>query len=402
MSDIDFTDPLTYVDGFPHEIFTELRNSGPMHRQEHEQWGHYWSALCQDEVRQVSRDSDVFTSQPNPFWGDADDDNGTSGLLISLDPPDHTRMRMLVSKGFTPRRVRELEERIVGHVDRLIDAVIDRGSCDMVADLAGELPMQVIAELVGVPPEDRHQIFEWTEQSFGFDPTLSDEQRGEAVTNMFLYTDELCRARQEDPQDDLISVLIDADIDGEQLTMFQIETFFLLLQNAGSETTRNLITTGMVALLDHPEQLAWLREDVGARLPNAIEELLRWTSPVMSFSRKAKVDTVVGGQAVGAGEHVVLWYPSANRDAATFDRPFQLDLSRETNDHVAFGAGGPHFCLGASLARMEGRIMFEALLSRFEGLRVEAPTDRLERVHSNLIDGYAKVPIAWDAVARKN
>jgi cytochrome P450 len=256
----------------------------------------------------------------------------------------------------------------------------------------------VIAEMIGVPDEDRHQVFHWTEESFGFDPDVTPDQRREAATAMFVYADELCQERQRNPQDDLMSVLIDAEVDGHKLTQMQIDLFFLLLQNAGSETTRNLITSGTIALLEHPDQLAWLREDLSGRLPQAIEELLRWATPILQFTRRLTSDTVLGGQEMAAGEHVALWYPSANRDELVFDRPFELDLSRDPNEHVAFGSGGPHFCLGANLARLEGRIIFETLLTRIEGLRLDADPATLPRVHSNLIDGPATLPLAWDEI----
>ncbi len=392
----DLIDPATYTDGFPHEYFTELRAAGPVHRHPHPEWGHMWSLVQAAEIREVSRHAGTFSSQPNPFLDVESGD--TDGLLISLDPPEHTRMRMLVSKGFTPRRVRELEEKIQHHVDRLLDDVAADGGCEMVSAMASELPLQVIAEMVGVPDEDRRQVFHWTEESFGFDPGVTPEQRREAATAMFVYADELCQERQRNPQDDLMSVLIDAEVDGHQLTQMQIDLFFLLLQNAGSETTRNLITSGTIALLEHPDQLAWLRADLPGRLPTAIEELLRWATPILQFTRQLTSDTVLGGQEMAAGEHVTLWYPSANRDESVFDRPFELDLSRDPNDHIAFGSGGPHFCLGANLARLEGRIIFETLLTRIEGLRLGADPASLPRVHSNLIDGPAELPLVWDGV----
>ena len=212
-----------------------------------------------------------------------------------------------------------------------------------------------------------------------------------------MYADGLCEQRRAEPRDDLLSVLLTAEVDGETLTQLQIDLFFMLLQNAGSETTRNLITTGMLVLLEHPDQLDRLRGDLSI-LPPAIEELLRWVSPVMQFTRRAVRDTEVAGQPIAAGERVVLVYPSANRDERAFEKPDELDLTRQPNEHVAFGAGGPHFCLGANLARFEARVMFEALLTRFDGLEVAGPVDSLPRVHSNLIDGYAHVPIRWDTL----
>jgi cholest-4-en-3-one 26-monooxygenase len=212
-----------------------------------------------------------------------------------------------------------------------------------------------------------------------------------------MYADELCEQRRAEPRDDLMSVLITADVNGETLTQMQIDLFFMLLQNAGSETTRNLITTGVMVLLAHPDQLETLRSDL-TLLPTAIEELLRWVSPVMQFTRHAAADTEIAGQAIAAGDRVVLVYPSANRDERAFAGADRLDITRRPNDHVAFGAGGPHYCLGANLARIEARIMFEALLTRFVGLEIAASEADLPRVHSNLIDGYAHVPVRWDAI----
>jgi len=303
----------------------------------------------------------------------------------------------LINKGFTPRRVAQLEDRVRERVDRIVGSIAGRHECDLVTDIALWLPLHVIADLVGVPEEDREQVFRWTELTFGFDEAVTPEERADAAAAMYMYADGLCEQRRAEPRDDLMSVLITAEVNGETLTQMQIDLFFLLLQNAGSETTRNLLTTGMIVLLQHPDQLARLRADTSL-LTAAIEELLRWVSPVMQFTRRATKDTEVAGRSIRAGERVVLVYPSANRDERAFDEPDQLDLTRLPNDHVAFGAGGPHFCLGANLARFEARVMFEALLTRFEGLEVTATVDSLPRVHSNLIDGYAHVPIRWDSL----
>jgi cytochrome P450 len=214
---------------------------------------------------------------------------------------------------------------------------------------------------------------------------------------MFMYADGLASEREAEPRDDLMSILLAADVDGEKLTKFQIEVFFMLLQNAGSETTRNLITTGTLALLQHPDQLALLRSDFDL-LPTAIEELLRFVTPVIHFTRTPVVDTELGGRQISAGERVLMIYASANRDERAFDDPDGLDITRDPNDHVAFGAGGPHFCLGANLARLEARIMFEQILTRFEGLRVDGDPYDFPRVNSNLIDGFAELPITWDRI----
>ncbi|WP_419918535.1 cytochrome P450 [Candidatus Poriferisocius sp.] len=402
MEPLNLWSAATYDRGVPYEYFRYLRDSKPVVWQEHPRWGGFWSVTRHVDVQRVSRDSECFSSQPNPFLLEDQPpstyDEATSGMLISLDPPDHTKMRKLINRGFTPRRVRDLEGRIQATVDRLVDQVSNRRGCEMVGDIAVELPLQVIADLVGVPEEDRHQIFHWTEVTFGFDERFSPEERHQASVDMFAYADRMCEIRKNEPHDDLISVLMEAEVDGESLNQLQIDVFFMLLQNAGSETTRNLITTGTLELIRHPEQMQMLRDDPSL-IPNAIEELLRYTTPVMQFVRRPRYDTVVGDQEIKAGDPVVLWYVSANRDERVFDNPNTLDITRDASQHVSFGAGGPHFCLGASLARLESRIMFEAIVDRFDGLELDVDDpDSLPRLHSNLIDGYAELPLRWRAV----
>lgn len=395
-------DPATYATGVPHDYYRWLRDNEPVAHLDHPTYPNgYWVVTRHADVQQVSRDSTTFRNAPDPFVADGvmanDGSAGTSELLISKDAPEHIKLRKLINKGFTPRRVAELSDRLRARTDAIIDGLADRDSADLVHDLALWLPLHVIADMVGVPEEDRAQVFEWTEKTFGFDPDVTPEERGQATMDMFMYADAMCAERENTPRDDLMSVLLHAEVDGEQLTRFQIEVFFMLLQNAGSETTRNLITTGTLALLQHPEQMAIVSGDLDT-LPGAIEELLRFTTPVIHFTRTANVDTEIGGQRIGAGERVLMVYASANRDERAFVEPDQLDVLRSPNDHVAFGAGGPHFCLGANLARLEGRIMFEQILTRFEGLRVDGDPTEFPRVHSNLIDGFAELPIAWDRI----
>ncbi len=394
-------DPATYARGFPYEVFRELRDSDPVSHHDHPAWEHgYWAVTRHADVQRVSRDWNGFRNAPNPFLPDrADygDDAGSSLLMISLDPPEHTKLRKLISSGFTPRRINDLAARVKERVDSVIDSVAGRGECDLVRDVALWLPLHAIADLVGVPEADRKQVFEWTELTFGFDADTTPEERGEAAQSMFAYADAMCAQRADDPRDDLMSVLLHAEVEGERLTQMQLAVFFMLLQNAGSETTRNLITTGTLSLLERPDDLARLRDDAEL-LPVAIEELLRHATPVMSFTRVATKDSEVGGQAVAEGDHVLMVYASANRDERAFERPDAIDITREPNDHVAFGAGGPHFCLGSHLARLEAKLMFEAILTRFEGLEVTADPASLPRVNSNLIDGLAEMPVRWSGV----
>jgi cholest-4-en-3-one 26-monooxygenase len=393
--------PETYAHGFPYEVFRELRDRAPISHHDHPLWPDgYWVVTRHADVQRVSRDWNTFHNAPHPFLPtDAElvDDSGSSLLMISLDPPEHTKLRKLISSGFTPRRINDLSDHVKARVDSVIDSVADRGECDLVRDVALWLPLHAIADLVGVPEEDRKQVFEWTELTFGFDPDTTAEERADAAQQMYAYADAMCAERAGHPRDDLMSVLLHAEIDGDRLEPMQLSVFFMLLQNAGSETTRNLITTGMLTLLQQPDQLAELRSDLDI-LPVAIEELLRLATPVMSFTRRATRDTEIAGQAIAAGDPVLMVYASANRDERAFDDPDGLHLTRDPNDHVAFGAGGPHFCLGAHLARLEARLMFEAILTRFEGLELAADPESLPRVNSNLIDGLAEMPVRWRSV----
>jgi len=395
-------DPRTYDHGLPYDYYRWLRDNDPVSHHEHPNHpGGFWAVTRYEEVQRVSRDSTTFHNAPNPFIDDGtsspDQDAGTRELLISLDAPDHIKLRKLINKGFTPRRVNDLSDRLLERTNAIIDGLMERDGCDLVHDLALWLPLHVIADMVGVPEEDRAQVFAWTELTFGFDPTVTPEQRAGAMVDMFMYADNLASEREKNPQDDLMSVLLGAEVDGERLTKLQIELFFLLLQNAGSETTRNLLTTGTLTLLQHPDQLAMLRNDFSI-LPTAIEELLRHSTPVVQFTRNPVVDVELGGRNISAGERVLMVYASANRDPRAFENPDGIDLRRDPNDHVAFGAGGPHFCLGANLARLEARIMFEAILTRLEGLEVAGDPATFPRVNSNLIDGFAELPITWSRV----
>ena len=397
MTEVVLHDPRTYDTGFPHDHFRELRATDPVSHHDHPSWERgYWAVVRHADVQRVSRDSATFHTSPHPFLEEAanDTDAGVSELLISKDPPDHTKLRKLINSGFTPRRVGGLDDRIRARVETILDSIAGRNECDLVTDVALWLPLHVIADLVGVPEEDRKQVFEWTEMTFGFDPDVTPEQRGDAAVQMYMYADAMCEERRANPRDDLMSVLIAAEVDGERLSQMQLDLFFLLLQNAGSETTRNLITTGLLVLLQHPDQLEKLRGDLSL-LPTAIEELLRYVSPVMQFVRRAGADTEIAGQPIAADDRVLLVYASANRDDRVFADPDGIDVARQPNDHVAFGAGGPHFCLGANLARLEARVMFEAFLTRFDGLEVTADPDTLPRVSSNLIDGFVNLPIRW-------
>jgi cholest-4-en-3-one 26-monooxygenase len=384
-----------WVGGVPFQVFAELRRQekpvrmiGPGDRP-------YWALVRHSDVVAASRNPELFSSEPDPFTvSGREPDAPQIPLLISLDPPAHTKRRQLINKGFTPRRVTRLQDRITAIVDEKLHQVKQRDRFDFVTDLAVALPLQVIAELLGVPKEDRSRVFGWTEQMMSGDDAEFDNDPAEvtaALGAMYAYSEQLCERRREAPGEDLMSVLLDAEIDGERLSQMDLNLFFLLLHNAGSETTRNLVTGGVLALLQHPEQLELLQREP-ARLPAAIEELLRWVTPVTHFARTAKTDTEIHGQPIAAGEQVLLWYTSANRDEDVFTAPDELDVTRDPNPHVAFGAGGPHFCLGAHLARLEAISLFEALLPQLSKLAVDGPVERLQ---SHFISGIKHLPLRW-------
>jgi cholest-4-en-3-one 26-monooxygenase len=318
-------------------------------------------------------------------------------MMLNMDPPQHTQLRKIVNRGFTPKRIRDLMDVLQQRATTIVDEIVDKGSCDFVSEVAAELPLQAIAEFLGVPQEDRRMIFDWSNQMIGFDDPefrTSEEQAQEAAAQLYAYAEGLAAERQANPRDDIVTALVTAEVDGEALTTNEFDLFFLLLAVAGNETTRNAISHGMLALIEHPEQRQRLLDDP-ALIDKAVEEILRWATPVMHFRRTATRDTVLHDQEIKAGQGVIMWHMSANRDEDVFDDPFTFDVGREHNPHtmhVAFGGGGPHFCLGANLARAEMKVMFEALLPRIPDMELAGPVRRLR---SNFINGLKEMPVAW-------
>jgi cholest-4-en-3-one 26-monooxygenase len=317
-------------------------------------------------------------------------------MMLNMDPPMHTRYRRLVNKGFTPRMITELEATVRERTRGILDKVTPRGECDFVVDVAAELPLQVIADILGVPQADRHKMFDWSNRMVGSDDPeygVTQEQAQLASMELFAYAAKLAEEKRAQPGSDLISVLSDAVVDGEQLTQLEIDLFFMLLTVAGNETTRNQVSHGLLALLEHPDQLARLRANRDL-LPGAVEETLRWASPVMHFRRTATRDVNVGGTDIAEGDKVVIWYVSANRDERVFKDPMTFDIERSPNEHVAFGGGGPHFCLGANLARLEIQVIFDELLDRWDDLEL---TGEPARLRSNFINGIKHIPLKFTA-----
>jgi len=305
--------------------------------------------------------------------------------MINQDAPRHTKLRKLINRGFTQRMVRQMSVHIRDLSAGIVDRVARKGECDFVAEIASEMPMLVIAELMGCPVEDRAKLFRWSNQMVGFeDPEFAAELGAtEAMGEMFEYASYLARIRREDPRDDLTSVLLNAEVDGERLDELGFNMFFILLILAGNETTRNAISGGMLALSEHPDQREKLLGDLSL-LPTATEEILRYVSPVISMRRTATRDTEIAGQKIRENDKVVMFYSSANRDSEIFENPHAFDIARDPNVHLAFG-WGPHFCLGANLARGEISGIFAELLKRLPDMEVSGPVRRLRSTSVNSI-----------------
>ena len=397
LRDVDLTNLDTFVAGVPFEAFDLLRHEAPVFWQDEKDGPGFWNLTRYPDVVTVNRDYATYSSYRS---GSLVMEYGEEELaqqrmmMLNMDPPMHTRYRLLVNKGFTPRMIGQLEEQARQRTTDIIDTICERGECDFVTDVAAELPLQVIADLMGVPMEDRHKVFDWSNRMVGnADPEYqsSPEAAMEASMELYAYANQLATEKRANPHDDIMSVLIGAEVDGERLSELDLDMFFLLLAVAGNETTRNLISHGMHALIEHPDQRARLLADPSL-MPTAVDEMLRWASPVMHFRRTATADTEIAGQRIKEDDKVVIWYASANRDEAVFPEPNRFDVGRQPNEHVAFGGGGPHFCLGSHLARLEIRVIFEELMRRTPDMELTAPVKRLR---SNFINGIKHMEVAF-------
>jgi len=405
LSDINLLDLDRFTEGVPHEWFTYLRKNAPMYHHPEPDGPGFWVFSKHEDVVAIGRDAKHFSSDQarGGVVGLIDvpmDPNWEGGqLMLTMDPPAHTRHRRLVNRGFTPRMIGMLEPHVREVTDRIIDEAVAKGRVDFVVDAASELPLQVIAELMGVPLEDRHKVFDWSNRMIGSeDPeyAVSQENVQQAQIEMFMYAQSLADRRRKDPQDDIITKLLSADIDGDQLNEMDFNLFFLLLAVAGNETTRNAISHGMNAFLENPDQYQLL-VDKPDLIDSAVEEILRWASPVLYFRRNVTEDTEFKGQPLKAGEKVSIWYVSANRDEDVFEDPFRFDITRQPNDHIAFGGGGPHHCLGANLARMELKLFFEELTRKVPLVESEG---RPVRLRSNFIGGIKHLPVKFESAGR--
>jgi len=394
--DVDLLDLTHYeTGGPPHHLFARLRAEAPVYRHAEPGGPGFWAVTRHADVVRVSRDAETYSSyQGGTMVLDAPPEQlfVVRQMMLNMDPPQHTKLRALINKGFTPRMVERLRARIGELAAAIVDRVAPRGACDFVTEVAGELPSYVIAELMGIPLEDGRELYRLTERMHTAAPTpegMADGQK--AIFEMLSYANGIRDEKRARPAEDIASTLLAAEVDGEKLTDLEFDMFFLLLINAGGDTTRNLVAGGMLALLDHPDERRALARDP-ALLPSAIEEMLRFVSPVVHFRRTATRDAELAGQRIAAGDKVVIFYSSANRDEDVFTEPERFDVRRSPNEHVAFGGGGVHYCLGANLARVEIRALFEQVLARMPDLEVAGP---VERLRSNFISGPRRMPVRF-------
>jgi cholest-4-en-3-one 26-monooxygenase len=392
LGEVELYNPDVYVGGVPHEAFRLLRKEAPVHFQKEPKGRGYYAITKYDDIVNISKNPKTFSSYHGTNIEEYPPEalEAVRMLMVNMDPPQHNKFRKLASVAFTPRVVKALEPHIRERTQKILDEVQQKRDVDIVSQMAGELPLQVICDLGGVPQEDRHLIFNWSNRLIGFDDPefqTSFEDGTIAAAEVWQYANQLAEDRKGKKGDDLVTLLVNAEVDGTRLTEMEFDAFFLMLMVAGNETTRNLISGGLLALLEHPEQQARLVKDLSL-VPSAVEEMLRWVTPVMYFRRTTTTDVEIRGVKIKEGEKVVMYYPSANRDEDVFPDPYKFDVGRTPNEHLAFGTG-QHFCLGASLARLEIRIMFEELLKRLPKFEL---TGKPRRLRSNFINGYKEIP----------
>jgi cholest-4-en-3-one 26-monooxygenase len=399
--EINLVDPDVYqADGPPHDQFAWLREHDPVHWHADgggPGWPGFWAVTRHEDVAHVSRHPEIFSSARRlSLFGEMPEDHIELQrlMMLNMDPPQHTRQRAFVNRGFTPRMIGRLEQHIAEICQSLLDGVSTRGSADFVTEIAAPLPLWVICELVGAPVADRDRIFELSNILIGSaDPEfqVGAGAQQSAAAEVYAYGAALAERRRAEPADDIVTRLLQPDDNGEALTSDEFDLFFLLLTVAGNETTRNAAAGGMQALCQHPDQWQRLRAEP-ALIPAAAEEIVRWVSPVNMFRRTAVCDTELGGRPIRAGDKVVVFYASANRDADVFAAPDEFDVGRDPNPHVGFGGGGPHFCLGRHLAALELRVLLQTLIERMPGIRLDGESSRLR---SNFINGIKHMPVLF-------
>lgn len=403
--DADITSHDAYIDGVPHATFDRLRADDPLHWTPEVDGSGFWSVLRYDDALAVSRDVETFTSRQGIRLEEMDaEETEARRTMMEMDPPEHTRLRRQVNKGFTRRTVETFEDAIRGLAVDVIDTALQDDEFDFVNAIAEQLPMRMLGKLLGTSDDDGHRLVTWGDALLGnTDPEFTDfpvdltntEQfrmvpfRSPAAIEIFQYAQEQAADRRGCPRDDIISKLLEPTVDGEPLTDLEFNNFFTLLVAAGNDTTRYTMTHGVWTMMNHPELWNAWRADSDLT-PTAVEEILRTSSVTMHFRRTATRDVEMRGHNIKAGDKVVMWLNAANHDPAGFEDPWRFDLARTKNDHMAFGRNGPHLCLGAWLARMEVRVVFQELMKRVDRLETNGP---IEHLRSNFIAGIKHLPV---------
>ncbi len=395
---MDLSSPDTFISDVPHSYFAHLRSEEPVAWCAESDGGSgFWSVTRYTDVALTSRNTSTFSSaKGGSFIADLAEEQLAQQrlLLINMDPPAHARYRQLVTKGFTPKSVTLMERTVRERARALLDNTLRHDPCDVVAELAAQLPLQIICDLLGVPESDHAQVLVWSNQLMAGNDTEYNAEPGavdQAGAEAFSYFHALAEDRRARPSDDLITTLVEAELEGEHLSELEVGLFCVLLLVGGNETTRTTIAHGVLALAEHPNERQRLSADLSL-VTSGVEEMLRYGSALMSFRRTATTNTIIGNQAIAEGDKVILWYVSANRDDTVFHEPDVFDVTRIPNPHLAFGGGGPHVCLGASLARMQLRVLFEELLGRVEDIELVGKPVRLR---SNFLNGLKHLSVRF-------
>ena len=382
--------------GHPWDQYEWLRANAPVFWHDEPDGPGFWAITKYDDIRAISRTPKIFSSYETGVMLPDPDPMGLYAqrlMMLNMDPPQHDRFKLLVSRGFTPKNAPLLRPRIEEIAREILESAIQKNSLDFVSEIAGRLPSGLIAELMGMPREDGERLYDLTEIMHTNDDAVAPaEVKMAAVGEMLAYGQSVADIKRKTPGDDLATILVNAEVDGDRLTDEEFQWFFLLLVNAGGDTTRNLLAAGLQLLFDHPDQRAKLVSNLDGHLATAIEEMLRFSSPVSHFKRTVMEDTTIRGQRIKAGERVVMFYGSANRDEDVFESPNSFDITRDPNPHVAFGAGGPHLCLGMHVARVEVAVMFKELLTLMPNIRSDG---EFERMHSSFIAGIHSMPVKY-------
>jgi cholest-4-en-3-one 26-monooxygenase len=399
----DPTDPDINAEGLPYEQFAQMRATAPLFWVEQKPQAYagfentpgYWAVTKHAEVSKVSRDNRHWSTAENGViirfaeTMTRDEVEAQLVMLINHDAPEHTRLRQVISRGFTPRAINALKATLEERTHRIIDEVLDRGKGDFVEDLAAELPLQAIADMLGVPQEDRRKLYDWSNTMMSYDDPDFEGDPAEAAVEILGYFMAIAEDRKVNPRDDIVTKLVNADIDGQALSTDEFGYFVILLTVAGNETTRNAITHGMQAFFDNPDQWELYKRE---RPATAYDEIIRWATPVTVFQRTALEDVVVGDQEVKKGQRVGLFYASANFDSDVFENPERFDILRSPNPHVAFGGHGAHYCIGANLARMEIELIFNEIADRMPDI---ARAGEPRRLRHGWINGIKELQVTY-------